>query len=77
MFEESEYEFFTDMRKFYKKSVSLLLTISLELYLDEYLTNSHNVKVDGRHDNYPFSGRTMARIVLPEEIIWRIHWEKT
>jgi hypothetical protein len=69
-FREDENEFFVDMRKFCKISVSYLLAIAVNKYLDE-LIESFDKPVDNYH-------RFKDYVLLHEEVegvfSWRIYW---
>lgn len=73
--ESRDYEQFLDMRKFFKKSVSLLLASAIDLYLDDILKciheSSENQKIT---DNY----RSPHYIFFMDEVNgalrWTIYW---
>lgn len=65
-----EAEYFTDMRKFFKRSVSLLLAEAARAYLAELVENAH----EGKMDNYPFSGYSLSREVKDGLVLWHICW---
>ncbi len=63
-FEDVDYEFFTDMRKFFKESVSLLLSKAIDLFLDTILLNYADSDWDIRRDD------------VETGVIWSIFWIK-
>ncbi len=65
-----EYEFFLDMRKFYKRSVSYLASISLEKYLDEIIDD----RINNGADNYLFTSYILTGYSLNNVICWKIYW---
>lgn len=69
-FREDDNEYFVDLRKFSKCSVSCLLAIAVNQYIDELLLNEMK-----EVDNYPF----MSNYVLLQDLVdgiicWRIYW---
>lgn len=70
-FNDVDYELFTDQRKFYKLSVSLLLTQAVEEYLDELL-NEERPK-----DNYQNCIHKITQDSQNDYIIWNIYWHKS
>lgn len=65
----SDYEFLIDARKVFKRSVSLLLAIAVEKYLDDLLTPA-----DDKSDNYPFNGYIFMRELVGGVVCWRFFW---
>jgi len=70
-FEDVDYEFFTDMRKFFKESVSLLLSKAIDLFLDMILT-----EVKGILLNYVNSDWDIRRDDVETGAIWSVYWIK-
>ncbi len=70
-FEDVDYEFFTDMRKFFKESVSLLLAKAIDLFLDTILS-----EVEGILRNYAESDWDIRRDDVETGAIWSIFWIK-
>ena len=69
-FREDENEFFVDLRKFSKYSVSYLLAMAVERYLSKILENC--VKFI---DNYNiFNNYILHRYVIEGIISWHIYW---
>ena len=65
---EYEYEYYLDMRKFFKMSVSLILAYAVLEYLDELL--KQNINTDKYcYKNYLFIKKTFNNIIL-----WQIYW---
>lgn len=71
-FKSDEYEFFIDLRKVCKCSVSLLVSLAVDLFMDELLykkTMKKNV------DNYALFKHYVLRRVIADGIIsWQIYW---
>jgi hypothetical protein len=65
-----EYEFFTDLRKVCKCSVSLLVAIALEKYLDEVLDESR----DGVYNNTLFKNYLIRRMYISGVVCWMLCW---
>ena len=69
-----EYEFFIDMRKLFKLSVSFLIAFAVREHLDELLTKLADEKYDEYADNYPY----YHYLIIPEKvdsaICWKIFW---
>ncbi len=70
-FEDVDYEFFTDMRKFFKESVSLLLSKAIDLFLDTILSEIEEILL-----NYADSDWDIRRDDVESGVIWTIFWIK-
>jgi len=70
-FEDVDYEFFTDMRKFFKESVSLLLSKAIDLFLDTILSEVEEILL-----NYADSDWDIRRDDVETGVIWSIFWIK-
>ncbi len=70
-FEDVDYEFFTDMRKFFKESVSLLLSKAIDLFLDTILTEVKEILL-----NYANSDWDIRKDDVEIGVIWSIYWIK-
>lgn len=66
---EDEYEFFLDLRKFFKRSVSFLIAYAIDRYLDEIIT----IKRESC-DNYPYKNYIMSRMVVDKIVCWMLYW---
>jgi hypothetical protein len=69
---EYEYEYYQDMRKFYKMSVSFILAYAIRRYSDEILSEllNGNKNTDNYfYKNYIFIKRTIDGITC-----WQIYW---
>jgi hypothetical protein len=68
-----DYEYMLDLRKFCKMSVSLLVALAVELYLDsvlaEYMGRKPNIT-----DNYPFQHYILIQEESDSVICWKIYW---
>jgi len=71
-FKEVDYELFTDMRKFFKLSVSLLLAKAIDLFLDSLLSEIGEILL-----NYSDSEWNIRMSDLETGVIWTIFWIKT
>lgn len=68
---EYEYEYYLDMRKFYKMSVSFILAYAVKRYLDNMLNellNANNI------DNYLYSNYIFSLEVVDRIVCWKIYW---
>jgi hypothetical protein len=65
-----EYEFYFDLRKNFKLSVSHCIAIAVKQYLDEII---HKIINGG--DNYRYKNYTMARILINGVICWIQYWD--
>ncbi|MBN2080202.1 MAG: hypothetical protein JW838_14630 [Spirochaetes bacterium] len=66
---EDEYEFFLDLRKFFKRSVSFLIAYAIDRYLDEIITIEREFC-----DNYPYKNYIMSRMVVDKIVCWMLCW---
>ncbi len=68
-----DYEFFFDMRKVCKFSVSLLIDMAIEAYLNDVVQAITGDK--GRaEDNYPYQQYIIIGEVDDGVVCWRIYW---
>ncbi|MBP7584524.1 MAG: hypothetical protein KBA61_10845 [Spirochaetes bacterium] len=63
-----EYEYFLDSRKFFKRSVSLLVAYAIDNYLDEVLYGVSD------SDNYQFLQYAIIPKRVDTAICWQIYW---
>jgi hypothetical protein len=70
-YKNDENEFSVDLRKFSKYSVSFILAIAVEKYLDQ-LTGDANEK--GMYNYTGFSNYVIYREVVEGIISWRLYW---
>jgi hypothetical protein len=69
-FRPEETEFFADLRNFCKCSVSFLVAIAVEKYLDDMLDD-----YDRHRHNYPrFCNYAMCKEIMNGSIFWIIYW---
>lgn len=68
-FREDEYEFFHDLRKVWKMSVSYILAQAIEKYLDELV-----LLMAVNPDNYRYRNYASSRIIVDNVICWVIYW---
>ncbi|MBN1533926.1 MAG: hypothetical protein JXA20_14750 [Spirochaetes bacterium] len=64
-----EYEYFTDIRKFCKMSVSLFISCAV----DEYMKNMNEYKI---MDNYLFLNHMLVVETIQNVTTWKIYWGK-
>lgn len=69
-FDGKDYELCTDMRKFYKLSVSLMLAYAVEEYLNDLLED------DGIKDNYQTFSYGITSEAQKGHLIWHTFWDK-
>ena len=68
-----DYEFFIDMRKVFKRSVSLLIALSVERHLDAILAElSKTGSTDT--DNYLFQSYIMCEEIVDSCVCWKLFW---
>jgi hypothetical protein len=65
---EYEYEYYLDMRKFFKMSVSYILAYAVLRYLDELLDRNINT------DNYSYKNYVFIMKTVDGTILWQIYW---
>ena len=65
---EYEYEYYLDMRKFFKMSVSFILAYAVMRYLDEVLKRNKSA------DNYCYQNYIFMKEVVNGIICWQIYW---
>ena len=65
---EYEYEYYLDMRKFYKMSVSYILAYAVLRYLEELLEGNSST------DNYCYKNYILIRKTIDETVTWQIYW---
>ncbi|OHD63030.1 MAG: hypothetical protein A2176_09420 [Spirochaetes bacterium RBG_13_51_14] len=69
MLKPDEYEFFLDLRKVFKQSVSRLVAYAIDKYLDEITQ-----KIRKGSDNYRFKNYAISRIIIEGVICWVLYW---
>lgn len=67
-YREDEYEFFQDMRKLFKKSLSLILAEAVKKYLNNLL------KKDNNTDNYRHANYVIIKEMINTIVSWRLIW---
>jgi hypothetical protein len=68
---QDEYEFFLDLRKVFKVSVSRCIAIALEIYENKGET-AHPQK--HHKDNYPYKNYVFARFNIDGVVCWVFYW---
>ncbi len=69
---EYEYEYYLDMRKFYKMSVSFILAYATMKYMDEILNEFY--KRGNSADNYFYKNYVFIKKTINKVICWQIYW---
>ena len=69
---EYEYEYYLDMRKFFKMSVSYILAFAVRRYLDEVMNEL--IKGNIITDNYRFRNYIFIKKIIDDVICWQIYW---
>jgi hypothetical protein len=65
---EYEYEYFLDIRKFFKMSVSFILAYAVMRYLDELL------KMGKSTDNYCYNSYILIKETVDGIVCWKTYW---
>jgi len=66
-FHEDEFEYFQDLRKLQKMSLSLILFIGVQKYLGKLLKYK-------KTDNYRFINYVLAKVIFENTLCWRMVW---
>lgn len=69
---EYEYEYYLDMRKFYKMSVSLILAYAVMNYLNDIVNEL--LKGNNNTDNYYYRNYFFIKNTINEVICWKAYW---
>lgn len=69
-----QYDYFTDMRKVYKRSVSLLLAYAIENYLNEILELIGREKNNENLDNYLKRSHVIFGRQVDGVMCWKLFW---
>jgi hypothetical protein len=64
---EDEYEYFLDLRKLKKMSVSLILAYAVEKFLNEFMRKKGT-------DNYRYNNYIIAKELMDNIICWKFIW---
>jgi hypothetical protein len=72
--EQRDYEVFLDMRKLFKCSVSLLVSVTVDKHLDDLVEAILGGEYDEDADNYPFQSYVMAHRMAGDVPCWLIYW---
>jgi hypothetical protein len=69
---EYEYEYYLDMRKFFKMSVSFILAFAVRSYLNDIV----NELINGNKntDNYLYRNYIFVKKTINEVICWKTYW---
>lgn len=71
-----DYEYFLDMRKFFKRSVSLMVVFSVNEYLDNVIKMVLDDNYNSEADNYPYQNYLIVPEMVDDVICWKIYWGK-
>jgi hypothetical protein len=66
-FKEDEYEYFQDLKKLLKFSISLLIALAVKKFLN-------NSGVNINTDNYLFNNYLVVQEIVDSIICWRLYW---
>ena len=69
---EYEYEYYLDMRKFFKMSVSYIVAYAVKRYLDEIIDELLNMNKNT--DNYLYRNYILITKTINSVICWQIYW---
>ncbi len=70
-----EYNYFQDMRKFFRRSISLVMAIAVYTYLAEIVEKILQKDYEALHaDNYPFECYAIMGKCIENIPTWRIWW---
>jgi hypothetical protein len=69
---EYEYEYYLDMRKFYKMSVSFILAYAIKRYLNAVIYAL--LDINKNTDNYRYRNYILIKKTLDGIICWQIYW---
>lgn len=69
-----DYDLFLDMRKLFRGSVSLLVSVAVERYLDTIVERVLNGEFNEDTDNYPFQCYAIVQESIDNAIVWKIYW---
>lgn len=69
-----DYRYFTDMRNFFRCSVSLLISYAVNKYLDRYILSIIRKAKRSAYDNYHFDNYILTKSLLDTSICWIIYW---
>ncbi|MBP7738700.1 MAG: hypothetical protein KA369_22180 [Spirochaetes bacterium] len=64
---EDDYEYFLDLRKLLKMSVSLILAYAVKKYLKRIMNKNIT-------DNYLFKNYVLAKMVIDNIVCWKLIW---
>lgn len=73
-YEEDEYEVAIDMRKFCKFSVSALVAMAIDMYIEELLTIGKE-SIKAHFDRYHIHSYQLCRKLHKNSICWHIKWK--
>lgn len=70
-----DYEYFLDLRKFCKRSVSSLVALAVSLFLDEIINSICNRENKTEYtDNNQFKHYILFKKIIDNTICWEIYW---
>lgn len=64
-----EYEFFMDLKKVFKMSVSFIIAVAIERYLDEL-----SVLMEKDNDSYRYRNYAMTQLMVGDVMCWVFYW---
>ncbi len=73
-FLEREYDYFNDMRRFYRRSISLVIAIAVLNYLPELVERIEKGEYDEEVDSYPYKSCAIYDKCIEEATVFHIWW---
>ena len=70
LLDADEYEFFLDLRKFFKRSVSAIVSYAVKKYYKEMIKFKNT-------DNYLFKNYVIIKKIIDSVVTWKICWGYT
>ena len=71
---ECTYDYFQDMRKVFRKSISFMFAIAVEEYLDQIVEELLKQECVKPEDNYPFENYAILEKRIEDVTCWLICW---
>ncbi len=71
-----DHDLFMDMRKFFRRTVSLLVAMAIREYLHRWLRKLCAGKLNEITDNYPFNNYFIVLHPMEGALCWKIYWGK-
>lgn len=72
--QERDYDYFQDMRKIFRRSISLIIAIAVKYYLHELVERIINGDYDEEVDSYPYKNYAIIEKCIDGITTFRIWW---